>query len=587
MLGGDAGDGMGGSPMTERVVAGRYRLLSELGRGGMGVVWRARDEVLGREVAVKEVRAPDGLDERSVRQLYARLEQEGRAAARVDHPNVVTVYDVAMAEGNPWIVMELVRGLSLSDVLEADGPMTPRRAAEIGGRVLAALLVAHERGVLHRDVKPGNVLIGNDGRIVLTDFGIAAIEGTSAITRTGEVVGSPEYLAPERALGRATGPESDLWSLGVLLYVAVEGDSPFRRTTALNTLRAVVDEPLPEPRRAGPLAPVIEGLLRKDPADRLAGAQAQRMLDAVAAGRAPYAPTAAWPPPPAAPPTAPTTPPYAPPPRTAPRTAPASFAATAPGTAPADDRPPHPRRAAVAIAAGALALALAAGGVAYALLNDKGDQGSRDNGSSATTGGVTTAGRATADGSASSPGTSPSSAGEAGAWSAGTSTGTTGSASSQAAPTVTVEVSAVRDAYTGACPPPEAGAPAFSADITVSRTPVTVTYRWRTGNGGSSDPDWKTADFPAGGAKSRTVHHTELSYPGDYGTASDWIAVDVKEPVSLRSGHVPFTVTCESPSPSSGVTTGGTTGGTTGSPDGASAGASASSSYAAAVNAGR
>jgi serine/threonine protein kinase len=297
--------------MTERVVAGRYRLLSELGRGGMGVVWRARDEVLGREVAVKEVRAPAGLDEASVQQLYARLEQEGRAAARVDHPNVVTVYDVAMAEGHPWIVMELVRGLALSDVLEADGPVSPRRAAEIGGRVLAALRVAHERGVLHRDVKPGNVLIGNDGRIVLTDFGIAAIEGTSAITLTGEVVGSPEYLSPERALGRPAGPGSDLWSLGVLLYTAVEGGSPFRRTTALSTLRAVVDEPLPPPQRAGPLAPVIEGLLRKEPADRLDGADAQRMLDAVAAGRAPYTPTIAGPPTPVPSPSLPPSPPPA------------------------------------------------------------------------------------------------------------------------------------------------------------------------------------------------------------------------------------------------------------------------------------
>ena len=528
--------------MTERVVAGRYRLLSELGRGGMGVVWRARDEVLGREVAVKEVRAPAGLDEASVQQLYARLEQEGRAAARVDHPNVVTVYDVAMAEGHPWIVMELVRGLALSDVLEADGPVPPRRAAEIGGRVLAALRVAHERGVLHRDVKPGNVLIGNDGRIVLTDFGIAAIEGTSAITLTGEVVGSPEYLSPERALGRPAGPESDLWALGVLLYTAVEGGSPFRRTTALSTLRAVVDEPLPPPQRAGPLAPVIEGLLRKEPADRLDGADAQRMLDAVAAGRAPYTPTIAAPPSPSASSPAPATAPYAAP------TAPTPIPSTV------TDRVPHPRRAAVAIAAGALALALAAGGVAWALLDDGGG-GSTDNGNRATT----------SSGGATSSGGSTTTAATAGSSSAGTSAGsssagTTGSASSPAALTVTVEVSAVRDAYTGACPPPEAHAPSFSAVITVSRTPATVTYRWRTANGGSSDPGWKTVGFPEGGAKSRTVTHTELSYPADYGTAAGWIAVDVKEPVSLQSNQVPFTVTCESPSPSDSGTTSGTTG---------------------------
>lgn len=267
-----------------RLVAGRYRLISELGRGGMGVVWLARDELLGRDVAVKEVKAPPGLEDSEVERLYARLRQEGIAAARVAHPNVIKVYDVAMAEGSPWIVMELVRGVSFADVLDADGPVEPRRAAHIGGKVLGALRAGHAAGVLHRDVKPGNVLIGNDGRVVLTDFGIAMVEGSSAITLTGELVGSPEYLAPERALGRRPGPESDLWSLGVLLYVAVEGGSPFRRDTALSTLRAVVDEELPVPRRAGPLAPVIAGLLHKDPADRLPGEEAQRRLDALAPG---------------------------------------------------------------------------------------------------------------------------------------------------------------------------------------------------------------------------------------------------------------------------------------------------------------
>lgn len=266
------------------LLAGRYRLVDELGRGGMGVVWRATDEVLRRDVAVKEVKAPAGLEEDQVRQLYARLEQEGRAAARVDHPNVITVFDVASEDGRPWIVMELVRGVSLADALAADGPLPPRRAADVGSKVLAALRVAHAAGVLHRDVKPGNVLIANDGRVVLTDFGIAVIEGSSAITRTGELVGSPEFLAPERALGRSPGAASDLWSLGVTLYAAVEGRSPFRRTTALTTLQAVVDEAPPPSARAGALAPVIEGLLRKDPGERLSGEQAQRSLDEIAAG---------------------------------------------------------------------------------------------------------------------------------------------------------------------------------------------------------------------------------------------------------------------------------------------------------------
>ncbi len=265
---------MSEEPGSERVIAGRYRLLSPLGEGGMGTVWRARDEVLRREVAVKEVRAPAGLPEADVRRMYARLEREAWAAARVAHRNVVTVYDVATDDGRPWIVMELVRGLSLADVLDAEGPLEPRRAALIGAEVLAALRAAHAAGVLHRDVKPANVLLSDDGRVVLTDFGIARVDGSSALTMTGEVIGSPEFLAPERALGRTPGPESDLWSLGVLLYTAVEGASPFRQDTPLSTLRAVVDEELPPPHRAGALAPRRRGAAPQGPgraADRRAG----------------------------------------------------------------------------------------------------------------------------------------------------------------------------------------------------------------------------------------------------------------------------------------------------------------------------
>ncbi|MPY44582.1 serine/threonine protein kinase, partial [Streptomyces phyllanthi] len=278
---------MSEEPGNERVIAGRYRLLSPLGEGGMGTVWRARDEILNREVAVKEVRAPAGLPAPEIERMYARLEREAWAAARVANRNVVTVYDVAMEEGRPWIVMELVRGLSLADVLDAEGPLSPQRTAHIGAEVLAALRAAHEAGVLHRDVKPANVLMANDGRVVLTDFGIATVEGSSALTMTGEVIGSPEFLAPERALGRRPGPESDLWSLGVLLYAAVEGNSPFRQDTPLSTLRAVVDEELPAPRRAGPLAPVIEGLLRKEPAERIPADRAEEDLRTVAAGGTP------------------------------------------------------------------------------------------------------------------------------------------------------------------------------------------------------------------------------------------------------------------------------------------------------------
>lgn len=263
-------------PGHERVIAGRYRLLAPLGEGGMGTVWRARDEVLHREVAVKEVRAPSGLAGDDVQRMYARLEREAWAAARVANHNVVTVYDVATDDGRPWIVMELVRGLSLAEVLDAEGPMAPQRAAHIGAEVLSALRTAHEAGVLHRDVKPANVLISNDGRIVLTDFGIAMVEGSSALTMTGEVIGSPEFLAPERALGRTPGPESDLWSLGVLLYAAVEGHSPLPS-------RHPAEHPSGH-RRRGVAAAVPGGSAR--PGDRGAAAQGPRAAAAARAGRA-------------------------------------------------------------------------------------------------------------------------------------------------------------------------------------------------------------------------------------------------------------------------------------------------------------
>ncbi|WP_424214526.1 serine/threonine-protein kinase [Streptomyces sp. BI20] len=272
--------------MTEdRIVAGRYRLLGPVGRGGMGVVWRARDEVLAREVAVKEVRPASGADPQEAARWYARLEREAWAAARVSHRGVVTVYDVVTEAGRPWIVMELVRGISLAETLEADGPMEPGRVAALGERLAEALAAAHAAGVLHRDVKPANVLIGNDGRVVLTDFGIARYAGATALTLTGELVGSPEYLAPERVLGGEVGPASDLWSLGALLYAAVEGVSPFRRASPPETVWAAVGEEPTPARRAGPLAPVLTGLLHKDPGRRLSASAAAGLLRAVAAER--------------------------------------------------------------------------------------------------------------------------------------------------------------------------------------------------------------------------------------------------------------------------------------------------------------
>lgn len=271
------------------MLAGRYRLGEVLGRGGMGKVWRAHDEVLHRTVAVKELTAGLYVAEADRIVLHARTQKEARAAARITHPGVVTVHDVIEYDNRPWIVMQYVDGPSLADAAKESGDIEPREAARIGLHVLGALRAAHGAGVLHRDVKPGNVLLASDGRVLLTDFGIAAIEGDSTITRTGELVGSIDYLAPERVRGGDPGPASDLWSLGATLYTAVEGRSPFRRTSLISTMQAVVTEEPPPPGRAGPLAPVITALLRKDPDDRPSAAETERMLLDAMEGREPRA----------------------------------------------------------------------------------------------------------------------------------------------------------------------------------------------------------------------------------------------------------------------------------------------------------
>ncbi|MFJ9819778.1 serine/threonine-protein kinase [Streptomyces sp. NPDC101151] len=517
-------------PGQERVIADRYRLLSPLGEGGMGTVWRARDEVLHREVAVKEVRAPAGLAASDVERMYARLEREAWAAARVANRNVVTVYDVALEGGRPWIVMELVRGLSLADELEAEGPLPPQRAAHIGAEVLAALRAAHDAGVLHRDVKPANVLLADDGRVVLTDFGIATVEGSSALTMTGEVIGSPEFLAPERALGRTPGPESDLWSLGVLLYAAVEGNTPFRQDTPLSTLRAVVDEELPPPLRAGPLVPVLEGLLRKDPAERLSAERAEQDLRLVAAGGTPRraagglprtATMPASPYTPAVPdrPQRPSPTPPAPLPtgRAEPRT-------TAVG-------PERGRGTGVVLVAGLLAVVLAVAGLTYALLNhdnggDKGNTGAHTGRASGTAHSPTPSTGTDSDTGAPPPARSSSAA-----------------ASSRPAQSVRVTLAGSHTQYDGTCPPPAAQAPTFTATFTVGRLPAQVEYRWVLAHGSVSDPGWKTLSFPAGGAETKQVQVTVTAY-SDSGTIENEISVEVRSPGRTTSDAVPFSVTC-------------------------------------------
>ncbi|MGW5128902.1 serine/threonine-protein kinase [Streptomyces sp. NPDC004069] len=274
-------------PGTGRLIDGRYRLLAKLGHGGMGTVWRAKDETVDREVAVKEPRVPDHLPERERANAFERMRREARAAARLDHPAVVNVHDVAVVDGQPWIVMELVQGRSLGAALQ-EGTLDAREAARIGLEVLGALESAHAAGILHRDVKPDNILIGRHDRIVLTDFGIAQIEGETNLTDTGGFVGSPEYIAPERVLGQRPGPASDLWSLGVVLYAATEGVSPFRRSNTPATLQSVLNAtPAPPAAAQGPLAEVITGLLHKDPAHRPPAARVRALLEAAAAPPAP------------------------------------------------------------------------------------------------------------------------------------------------------------------------------------------------------------------------------------------------------------------------------------------------------------
>ncbi|MBT2384896.1 serine/threonine-protein kinase [Streptomyces sp. ISL-11] len=292
---------MGTFAAHDGLIAGRYRLSARIARGGMGTVWRATDELLAREVAVKELHLDGGaLAGPAAHAQIDRTLREARAAALISHPNVVVLHDIVLQDGRPWIVMELVEGRALSDVLVADGPVGAWEAARIGVALLGAVRVAHARGVLHRDIKPANVLLeAGTGRVVLTDFGIAQVSGATTITESGAFVGSPEYTAPERISGVETGPASDLWSVGVLLCVALSGESPFHRDSLGGVLQAVVHDEIRPPAGAGPLLPVVRGLLERDPLRRMGAEEAERLLRAYvergAADRDPGPPAGAVP----------------------------------------------------------------------------------------------------------------------------------------------------------------------------------------------------------------------------------------------------------------------------------------------------
>lgn len=279
----------GNARHNARVIAGRYRLEALIGRGGMGVVWRATDQLLGRSVAVKELPFDDTLSAAEARRQRDRTLREARALAQLSHPNIIVVHDVVEDDERPYIVLELIEGPSLADRIAEQGPVDAAQAARIGVDLLGALRAAHASGVLHRDLKPANVLLEDDtDRVLLTDFGIAQVSGSTTLTETGSFVGSPEYTAPERMSGARTGAESDLWSLGALLCTALSGESPFRRDSLSGVLHAVVVDEIRPPAEAAPILPVVLGLLERDPDRRLDADGAERMLRAfLATGRTP------------------------------------------------------------------------------------------------------------------------------------------------------------------------------------------------------------------------------------------------------------------------------------------------------------
>lgn len=277
-----AGEPTAPVPPQPRVLVGRYRLESVIGRGAMGTVWRAYDDVVHRRVAIKEINLPHGMPAGVAANITDRTLREARAIGALSHPHVITLHDILTVDGRPYIVMEMLHARSLAQLLAQLGPLPPTQAATIGIAVANALLAAHRSGITHRDVKPGNVLVGFDGRVKLTDFGIARTSDDISLTATGLLLGSPAYIAPEAASGEPAGPASDAWGLGAMLFAAVQGRPPFDRSDPIATLTAVISEPVPDCPRAGPLEPVISGLLTKNAADRMTVAQARAELVQVA-----------------------------------------------------------------------------------------------------------------------------------------------------------------------------------------------------------------------------------------------------------------------------------------------------------------
>lgn len=415
---------MGTEGENVRVIAGRYRLEARIGRGGMGVVWRATDQLLGRQVAVKELALDDSLSDDEARTQRDRTLREARAVAQLHHPHIIVVHDVVEEAERPYIVMELIDGGSLAERISADGPVDAREAARIGLALLGALRRAHEAGVLHRDLKPANVLMeaGTD-RVVLTDFGIAQVAGATTLTESGSFVGSPEYTAPERMSGVRTGPESDLWSLGALLCTVLSGESPFRRDSLGGILHAVVMDEIRPPAQAAPLLPVVRGLLERDPERRLDVVEAERLLRAfLETGRTPRAASAG----------------YTPTQRDVPkRKSPVQQAAhrsppPVPPPAVAPDRAPR-RSARTMLVVAALVAAAAGAGVSAVLLVNHGGGGGG--------GGTSTPSASSAPGTSVSASHSPSAPAAPGS-----------SASPSAAPTVTVTRQQKPTAASGTAP---------------------------------------------------------------------------------------------------------------------------------------